>query len=91
MTPVWGITVLNDLNILADLKTDRKTGYYDGPDVPAKTHPVIADCGISDHPLTTARDSLDDQRELRLSLREGRLAQGTNKAPSTYLATENPL
>jgi hypothetical protein len=74
-------TVLNDLNVAADFKTDRKADYYGGPDVPAKTHPGIADCGISDHPLTTARDGLDDHRELRLSLREGRLAQGgANKA-----------
>jgi hypothetical protein len=63
-------TVLNDLNILADLKTDRKSDYYEGSDVPAKTHPGIADCGISDHPITTMRDGLGDQHELRLSLRK---------------------
>jgi hypothetical protein len=62
-------TVLNDINVLADHKTDRKTNYYDGPDVPAKTHAGIADCGISDHPLITARDGLDDRRELHLSLK----------------------
>jgi hypothetical protein len=60
-------TVLNDLHILADPKTDRKVDYYDGPDVPTKPHSGITDCGISDHPKTAARDGLGGQRELRLS------------------------
>jgi hypothetical protein len=63
-------TVLNDLNILADLKTDRKSNYYDRDDVPAKAHPGIADCAISDHPSSVVRDGIDDQHELRLSRRK---------------------
>jgi hypothetical protein len=56
-------TVLNDLKILAHLKTDRKANYYDGPDVPATSRPDISDCVISDHPIRS------EQRELHLSLK----------------------
>lgn len=53
-------TVLTDLKILANLKTDRKANYYDGPDVPATSRPDTSDCVISDHPIKS------EQREIRL-------------------------
>lgn len=54
-------TVLNDLNIIADIKTDRKTDYYSGLDVPATSRPHPSDCVISDHPIKS------EQREIHLN------------------------